>query len=416
VVQQGKSSNPYVIHLVTSIDQPPAAPVVGLSATARPLSVGHRDINGSVKVDWDQVRAWRLRRQYVDPCADVSAAEVVTRLCGLQAQVASAAVLAVGLRQTSPNPDEITQGIADGSLVKSWVMRGTLHLCDSSEVAGYLSLLAATRIWARPVWQRTFGASVDEVARLTEKVATILEGRVLTRDELVSEIVADKRFTNMEQELRSGWGALLKPLAWQGALCYGPNRGRLVTFTSPASLVPDWQGSPEPDEAAPAVIASYLSAYGPSTPEAFDAWLTRGSHRKTTVRRWFHDLGDRLAEVDIEGHRAFLPVEHVDDLAASEPSGAVRLLGAFDQYVLGPGTKDTQILASQHRAKVSRTAGWISPIVVAGGRIVGVWEISGTGLVVSMFEGEKAPPMRILRDEAARVAEVSGLTRLDVTL
>lgn len=114
-------------------------------------------------------------------------------------------------------------------------------------------------------------------------VSAILDGRVLTRDQLVKEIVADKRFVSMERALRSGWGALLKPPASQGALCYGPNRGKAVTFTSPASLIPNWQPPPEPDEAAPAAIASYLSAYGPATPEAFDAWLTRSGHRKTTV-------------------------------------------------------------------------------------------------------------------------------------
>jgi hypothetical protein len=59
---------------------------------------------------------------------------------------------------------------------------------------------------------------------------------------------------HLEEQLRSGWGAVLKPLAWQGYLCYGPNRANLVTFTRPDTWLPSWTGLPEPDRAASVVI------------------------------------------------------------------------------------------------------------------------------------------------------------------
>jgi hypothetical protein len=46
--------------------------------------------------------------------------------------------------------------------------------------------------------------------------------------------------------LRSGWGALLEPLAWQGALCHGPAQGNQITLTSAAHQVPGWHGLPDP--------------------------------------------------------------------------------------------------------------------------------------------------------------------------
>lgn len=69
----------------------------------------------------------------------------------------------------------------------------------------------------------------------------------------------------------------------------------------------------------------------------------------------------------------------------------MHLLGGFDQYILGPGTTDTTLLPGDHRAKVSRTAGWISPIVLAGGRIVGTWELTDDAVAVSMFDGAPLP-------------------------
>ena len=65
-------------------------------------------------------------------------------------------------------------------------------------------------------------------------------------------------------------------------------------------------------------------------------WRVVGSASASFVD-WFDGLGDRLTEVDVEGERAFVMTEHIDDLASTAPTSAVRLLPGFDQYVLGPG-------------------------------------------------------------------------------
>ncbi|WP_306361734.1 winged helix DNA-binding domain-containing protein [Nocardia sp. CC227C] len=358
-----------------------------------------------MRVSWDQVFAWRMRRQFVDPRGDVGAVEIARRLCGVQAQVTSAAETAVAVRRSAGEPGAVVRALEQAALVKTWAMRGTLHALPPDSAAAVLSLVASARTWEKPSWQKTFGATPDEVAALARAVAGILDGAVLTRDELVAALAAKRRFQPMATELRSGWGALLKPLAWQGALCHGPARGTAVTFTNPASLIPDWPGIPEPDSAAPEVITAYLGAYGPSTPEAFDAWLTRGSIRKSVLRQWFSDLGDRLTTVDVQGRQTYIRTEHADELAATAPAASVRLLGAFDQYVLGPGTKDTALLPGNHRAKVSRTAGWIAPLVLVDGRIAGTWETDAEELVVAMFDDAALPD---LKAELGHIARATG--------
>ncbi|GAA1288976.1 DNA glycosylase AlkZ-like family protein [Saccharothrix xinjiangensis] len=359
-------------------------------------------------ITWDQVRAWRLRRQFLEPRTDAPGAEVVSRLCGAQAQVKSSAALTALLRQAEPRPEDVEGGLADGVLLKTWAMRGTLHLLKGDEAGDFLSLAASARTWHSPPWQREFGATPAEVEALVDAVSSALDGRVLTRDELVAAVAADAGLAKLEARLRSGWGALLKPLAWQGALCHGPSRGAKVTFARPGDLAPGWRGVPDPDEAAPRAIAAYLGAHGPATPDAFNAWLMRGALRKTPLRRWFADMGDRLTKVDVEGEEAFALSEHVDELATAEPSRSVRLLGAFDQYVLGPGTNDPRVLAPEHRARVSRAAGWIAPVVVVGGRVTGVWEQVDDAVVVSMFPGARKPSMSALRAEAGHLAKARG--------
>jgi Winged helix DNA-binding domain len=243
-------------------------------------------------------------------------------------------------------------------------------------------------------------------------VAVILDGAVLTRDQLVTQIVAEKRFAGTENRLRSGWGQVLKPLAWRGVLCHGPNLGNKITFTLPASQYPNWGKTPEPEAAAPTVIAAYLGAYGPATPEVFDRWLSLNSTSRPRLRQWFVDLGDTLTEVDVEGRKALMLTEHVEELADIEACRGTRLLSGFDQYLLGPGTNDEALLPKEHRSAVSRTSGWISPIVVVNGRVVGVWNIVDHELVVSPFPDSGRLPRKDLEKEAAHVARAIGPSTL----
>lgn len=78
---------------------------------------------------------------------------------------------------------------------------------------------------------------------------------------------------------------VLTPLAWRGVLCHGPDQGSKITFTSPASQYPGWGKTPDPDEAAPTVIAAYLGAHGPATPEVFDRWLSLNSTSRARLRQ-----------------------------------------------------------------------------------------------------------------------------------
>nr|WP_269330484.1 winged helix DNA-binding domain-containing protein [Kineosporia babensis] len=336
----------------------------------------------TVQITAAQALAWRLNRQFLSPRTSAGPETVVDRVCGVQAQVASAAATTIAKRQTTKNPGK-------AKLVKTWAMRGTLHLCTAQKVGSYLSLIAEARTWTKPSWQKAFGATPQEIDQLTEATRQILEGRALTRAELVEELLQDRQFQKIEAELRSGWGTLLKPLAWRGALCHGTGPDGRTTFTTPSTLIPGWAGIPDPEEAAPIVISDYLGAYGPSTPEKFDAWLTRGTSKKGTLKKWFAALEKELTEVEVDGQKAFVLNQHADQLRATQPSQDVHLLGPFDTYVLGAGTKDTWMLPAEHRSKVSRAAGWIAPVILHGGRIVGTWERQGDRVVPDFFPGQK---------------------------
>lgn len=129
----------------------------------------------------------------------------------------------------------------------------------------------------------------------------------------------------------------------------------------------------------------------------FDRWLSLNSTSKPRLRQWFADMGDKLTEVNVEGRQALMLTEHVEELADIAECKGVRLLGGFDQYILGPGTNDEVLLPKEHRSAVSRTSGWISPIVVVDGRVVGVWDILDHEVVVSPFPDSGRLPLKSSR-------------------
>ena len=191
------------------------------------------------------VLRWRLRRLLIDPVSDQEPVEVARRLCGIQAQVPSAAELAVAARALSPNAAvaDLRCALVDGWLLRTWAVRGTLHLLPPDVAARQLSLLADARTWQREARQRAF-APISVMAVLAaggRRCAQIWPAhsrgaRGSGRPRLDDPTVSD--------HLRSGWSALLKPLAWQGVLCQGPSRGSKVTFARPEHLVAGWRAWP----------------------------------------------------------------------------------------------------------------------------------------------------------------------------
>ena len=65
------------------------------------------------QVTWPQALAWRMKRHMLDPIGGEPADEVVRRLCGVQAQVASSAERAVRVRQKASKPGDVGRALAD---------------------------------------------------------------------------------------------------------------------------------------------------------------------------------------------------------------------------------------------------------------------------------------------------------------
>jgi hypothetical protein len=343
-----------------------------------------------------------MRQQLLDPVGTESVAGVVRRLGAIPAQPDAAAELAVRARRERSRSGEVARAVADGRIIKTFAFRGATHLMTPEDGGSYLALRAASRMWELPSWQSHYGLAPADWPFLREAVRAALADGPMTRDELGAAVTARPRLRHLGFAFADGAGTLLKPLAWQGDMSFGPPRDGHATFQR-LDGNPRWAGLPDLDEAGTRAVEAYFRAYGPATPDRVRYWLGEGlGAGRKRIQSWIAGLGDRLAPVDVDGEPAYVLREDLEGLAATTATTATRLLPGYDQWVLGPGTADAHVVPPARRALVSRQAS----IVIVGGVVSGTWSLTADQVVVDWF-AEAAPPAQdAVAAEVARLGAI----------
>jgi uncharacterized protein YcaQ len=347
---------------------------------------------------WPAVLAWRTRRQQLAARAPRAEADaVVERIAGLHAQLTASAELTLWARVSGLERDDVSRAVwEERSLVKTWAMRGTLHLMPADELGLWVAAQGALKPRHHvPAWLRHHGLTRDEADAMLAAIPAALDGRQLTREELAGEVARVTGIGALDGKLRGGFGDLLKPAAFRGDLCFAPSDGRNVRFARPDQWLGPWQPADQ-DEAVRAVTRRYLAAYGPANREALARWF--GMPSPAQAGRWLKGLGDEAVTVQLDGEELVMLAEDVAEAAAAEPAGGVRLLPAFDHYVVAAPRDRDAVLPAAQRSRVYRPQGWLSPVLLVDGRMTGIWshERKGDRLVVQV-----EPFARLTRAERA---------------
>ncbi len=359
-------------------------------------------------LSWDQVNAGRLARHGLLERADRSCMiDLVRHVIGFHAQVMSAAELQLCARLDGLTPADVQAALWQArSLVKAWSLRGTLHLLPVQDYPLYVALLDSNlnAFYRRRSWLKYHQVTLAELDAIGEAIRDILSDKPMTREQLTDVIAGRTGSEHLRKLLLSGWGALLKPSALHGDLCFGPSQGQHVTFVRPAAWIGPWKAA-DPQEAAKELARRFLASYGPATPEEFGRWF---GIQPRPAKHAFKSLGDAIEEVNVEGWQAWALVESRKQMGTLELRNEVRLLPSFDPYTIAVYPHRQKLLPEKYKARVYRTAGWISPVVLRGGRIVGVWEYekkrARIDVTVSLFEPSDRHIKQDIEAEAERLS------------
>jgi hypothetical protein len=321
---------------------------------------------------WERLAALRLHRQHLERRAPRrQMLDVVRDHIGVQAQVMGSAELAIHARIDGLERDDVRKALwQDRTLVKTWAMRGTLHLVASDELPELVAGLGTRINWTRPVWLRYFEVTIDEMLALQDGIGDVLSATPMTRAALGTALATKLGNEAFAERVTGSWGTFLKPAASRGLLCFGPDDGRNVTFVDPRDWLAREMPEPTPD-ALGAIIERQLHAFpGSSRGELARWWGVQGG---ATFRKPLLELGGRITELVADGTKVLVLTRDLDTLRSIEPSAAIRLLPAFDPYTLGIQKEAEPLLPLARRPLVSRTAGWISQVLLVGGVITGTW-------------------------------------------
>ncbi len=324
---------------------------------------------------WSQVHAWRLSQHGLSPRLNArDFVQAVTRTGGIQAQVMSAAELAVCTRVEGLCPQDVRSALwQDRTLIKTWAMRGTLHLLSAKE----LPLYVAARDWhCTPAWSNYFAefglTTQAQQESFLSAIPDVLEQGPMTRQQLADAVAKQTRISQVRDFILSeSWGSPLKPSAYRGDLCFGPGQGQQVMFVNPRAWIGSWP-SVEPEQAMKEIVRRYLQAFGPATPEDFARWLGGGG--RTAAKKLFRLMAEELEEVEVDGWRAFALRATFKAMQRIEAADTIHLLPLFDAYTIGMPRDLEPLLSQVNKSQVFRPQGWISAVVLVNGSIQGVWQ------------------------------------------
>lgn len=275
------------------------------------------------------IAAWRLAAQWLTrPGADARA--VVEHLLAVQAENPRQSEWAVAARTVEPRADAVAQLIADGTVVRTHVLRPTWHYALASDIGWLLDLTGPRNraIVAGTLARRGIGP--DQVARVTEVVASALAERGdQVRPELREALLA----AGLDYEPMA-LSQILELVEFDRVIISGAPRGGEHTY----GLYEQRVRAPrvlDRDEALGEMVTRYVGGHGPATLRDLAYWGTLGI---TDVKRGLAVARDRLASFDHDGRTYWHAADAEPPVGEGLPRG--HLLMALDE--LHNGFQDTR--------------------------------------------------------------------------
>jgi hypothetical protein len=374
------------------------------------------------EVSRDQALAYRVAAHQLDRPPGVAVADLAALDLGIQDSPFGTALLSLAARvpPTGKAAADVTaEALADGRRWSTvWAVRGAPHLLRAGDV----------RAFAAATWP---ASPEDAAARLAGYGAGVAKrgddalAALRTAAEGLREVVTER------MPKGDASGAVTRALP---DICNEPCRSCGVVHISdqlmriaalPAGLQVDagtkpltlrpiarWPGVPQAQDGASALVEAYLRLDGPAGPKEVAAYF------QTTQRAVKDVWPDGLAEVRVDGAKAWLPEDRVDALRrAAPPDDVVRLLPRSDPWLMARD-RERIVPGKDHRKALWPVLGFPGGVLV-GGEVAGAWRTKASGkrldVTVAPFRKPTAAERTAIESEAALVARLRAHADVRVT-
>ena len=290
--------------------------------------------------------------------------EVARHMVAMQAQDYQGGLWSLGLRTKHATRDDVERAIRGRTIIRTWPMRGTLHVVHADDVWWLLDLLAPRATAAAASRRVKQLGLTDEIVAEAEAVLRheLHGGKAIARNNVAELLATNVRGIAIDNQHTQH---LMRNFGERGVICFGPHEGKQPTFV----LLDEWvprQARKSRGEALAELARRYFTSHGPATLKDFAGW---GMMTMSDARAGLEAAKKDLREAIVEGETYYYAL-------CLEPakSSETLLLPGFDEYLLGYKNRDA-VLVKEHAAKVvPGNNGMFLSTVVDDGQVVGLWK------------------------------------------
>jgi hypothetical protein len=209
----------------------------------------------------------RLTNQQLIQPQFQQAVDLVRWMCAMQAQDYPSALWAMGMRLSSATEASVEQALDDRKIVRSWILRGTFHICHAEDIHWLLDLVGH-----RVISQKKSRYSQLELEEVTlQKAMAVLSKTLEGGNELERSVIGEA----LEQAGISTAGQRLYHILHHAALekliCLGQRKGKQFTYT----LLSEYLPAPPPfdrEKALAEIAKRFFLSRGPASLKDFAWW------------------------------------------------------------------------------------------------------------------------------------------------
>jgi len=311
----------------------------------------------------EDIMLLRLRNQHL--LEPENYRDVVRDLCGVQAQFISNAFHALRIRS-----DDFDSEHPEG-LVKSWTVRGTMHLFNEADLP--LFLHEGRRHFLRPcdTLEADESMSAERKQYFADAIVQGVRDGLSGREEL-RELCKRLGMTEAEEDsLFNSWGGIIRALCENGTLCHQAGEKKAY------KLCPPFEPMGE-EEARLEMARRYFTYFGPAAVR--DAAYFFGLPQRDIKR-----ILSKLPVTETRcGEKTCFYIERNEPLPGNMP--ACIFLAGFDQLMLGYEKTENPFLPPEHLRGIFSLTGIVMPAVLLRGRAAGKWKRRGKMLEITAFE------------------------------
>jgi len=352
--------------------------------------------------------------------------KVVGDVCGLHAQASTTPYLSLWSRVENFKNDLLDHELyRNRSLVKTWCMRGTLHVIPSQDLPIYNQALR--RMWfehhGRFMRAPDWPSREERKNFIYPKIREALADKPLKRKDLNAKVQSLLRDDSKHyQRLFSGWGGILKETAYEGLTVHAKPCDRESCFARLDQWLPNLDlQSVDEQSAQNRLLIRYLRGYGPATQQDFCLWsgMMAGDAKKA-----LENSSHVLEKVEIEGKKGrFLLLKEdlktLDSLGLDEKAPTC-LLPKFDSILLGHRDR-TRIIKKEYKNHVFKPMGGdIAATVLINGQVVGTWRQKKTKdaltITIKPFEKIRKEDLKEVEEKAKDLGKQMRINEVKLSL